>query len=211
MTETLLEREPAPCNLAWTTAIHPLIWCFESRSSQGSFSSEECFVQRHRHHRKSIQHIYIWTYNVPHWNRQIIVSMQWSSRAASEHLAGVGYVTSCKWEVRHLKGRVSCPRVMTNPRFETHAACAKLKNLASSFSEKSQKLAERPERKARAGTFAGATQAYYFVIRVRFSSKMRSPRISLHLGLWAAWILPRFADGIGTPNPDPINLVNWHL
>ena len=41
--ETLLSREPSPFSAATETALLPPIWCFESISSRGSSSPEECF------------------------------------------------------------------------------------------------------------------------------------------------------------------------
>ena len=41
--KTLLLFEPRPCNAAAETAPHPLIWCSESLSSQGSSHPVECF------------------------------------------------------------------------------------------------------------------------------------------------------------------------
>ena len=37
---------PLPCNPAAEAALHPLIWCSESLSSQGSSFSEECFFSQ---------------------------------------------------------------------------------------------------------------------------------------------------------------------
>ena len=47
--QQFLLRKPWSCNPAAESALHPLIWCSESPSSEGFSSLEGCFVRGHRY------------------------------------------------------------------------------------------------------------------------------------------------------------------